>query len=341
MNRPTLARPRRALLLAVLLGAGLPTLAIAQSTTLLNVSYDVAREFYKDYNKAFLAQWKQGGGEALAINQSHGGSSKQIRAVIDGLEADVVTMNQALDIDMLAVRGGMVPADWAKRFPDNAAPTTSVTVLLVRKGNPKGIKDWADVAKPGTAVVIPNPKLTGNGRYSYVAAWGAVIKAGGTPAQARERVQKIFANVPVFDGGGRAATTTFIQRNIGDALATFESEVDLIREEFGDVFEVVYPTWTVLAENPVSVVDKVVDRRGTRKQAEAYLKWLWSPEAQEIAAQHGLRPRNAQVLAKHAKTFPKVNAFTVDEVFGNWLKAQKEHFDDGAVYDQILAANRK
>ena len=329
---------RRALLLAALLGAGVPTLATAQTTSLLNVSYDVAREFYKDYNKAFLAQWK---GEPLTINQSHGGSSKQIRSVIDGLQADVVTMNQALDIDMLAARSGFVPADWAKRFPDNAAPTTSVTVLLVRKGNPKGIKDWADVAKPGVSVVIPNPKLTGNGRYSYVAAYGAVLKAGGTPAQARERVQKIFANVPVFDGGGRAATTTFIQRNIGDALATFESEVELIRTEFGDVFDVVYPGWTVLAENPVSVVDKVVDKRGTRKPAEAYLKWLWSPEAQEIAAQHGLRPRDAAVLARHAKTFPKVNAFTVDEVFGSWTKAQKEHFDDGALYDQITAANRK
>jgi sulfate/thiosulfate transport system substrate-binding protein len=338
MNTSTLSRSRRALLLVGLLGLAAPGFASAQ--TLLNVSYDVAREFYKDYNKAFLAHWKQGGGEPLAVNQSHGGSSKQIRAVIDGLEADVVTMNQALDIDMLALRSGMVPADWARRLPDNAAPTTSVTVLLVRKGNPKGIKDWADVARPGVSVVIPNPKLTGNGRYSYVAAYGAVLKAGGTAAQARERVQKIFANVPVFDGGGRAATTTFIQRNIGDALATFESEVDLIREEFGDVFEVVYPGWTVLAENPVSVVDKVVDRRGTRKQAEAYLKWLWSPEAQEIAAQHGLRPRSAAVLAKHAKTFPKVNTFTVEEVFGSWLKAQKEHFDDGALYDQILAAKR-
>ena len=340
MTRQRLSRGRRALLLASLLAVGLPSMASAQTTTLLNVSYDVAREFYKDYNKAFLAQRKQGGGGELVINQSHGGSSKQIRSVIDGLEADVVTMNQALDIDMLAVRGGMVPTDWAKRFPDNAAPTTSVTVLLVRKGNPKGIKDWADVAKQGVSVVIPNPKLTGNGRYSYVAAYGAVLKAGGTPAQARERVQKIFANVPVFDGGGRAATTTFVQRNIGDALATFESEVDLIREEFGNVFDVVYPQWTILAENPVSVVDKVVDRRGTRKAAEAYLKYLWSDEAQEIAAQHGLRPRNATVLAKHAKTFPKVNTFTIDEVFGGWSKAQKEHFDDGGIYDQILAARR-
>jgi sulfate/thiosulfate transport system substrate-binding protein len=313
----------------------------AASTTLLNVSYDVSREFYKDINKAFAAQWKKTTGEDITLKQSHGGSSKQIRSVIEGLDADVVTMNQGLDIDMLAARSGLVPADWAKRLPDNSAPNTSVTVLLVRKGNPKGIKDWADVARPGVSVVIPNPKVTGNGRYSYIAAYGAVLKAGGTPAQARERVQQIFANVPVFDGGGRAATTTFVQRNIGDALATFESEVDLIREEFGDVFDVVYPQWTILAENPVSVVDKVVDKKGTRKAAEAYLKYLWSDEAQEIAAQHGLRPRNAAILAKHAKTFPKVNTFTIDEVFGGWSKAQKEHFDDGGIYDQILAANRK
>ena len=344
MTRLATSRRRRALLLAstaatLALGAGIP--AWAAGPTLLNVSYDVSREFYKDYNKAFAAHWKKTEGEDITLNQSHGGSSKQIRSVIDGLEADVVTMNQALDIDMLAARGGFVPADWAKRLPDNAAPNTSVTVLLVRKGNPKGIKDWADLAKPGMSVVIPNPKITGNGRYSYVAAYGAVLKAGGTPTQARERVQKIFANVPVFDGGGRAATTTFIQRNIGDALATFESEVDLIREEFGNVFDVVYPQWTILAENPVSVVDKVVDRKGTRKAAEAYLKYLWSDEAQEIAAQHGLRPRNAAVLARHAKVFQKVNTFTIDEVFGGWGKAQKEHFDDGGVYDQILAAGRK
>jgi sulfate transport system substrate-binding protein len=214
-------------------------------------------------------------------------------------------------------------------------------VFLVRKGNPKGIKDWGDLAKPGTSVVIPNPKITGNGRYSYVAAWGSVIKAGGNAAQARELVQKIFANVPVFDGGGRAATTTFAQRNIGDALATFESEVNLIKEEFGDNFEVVYPKATILAENPVAVVEKVADKKGTRKQAEAYLKFLWTDEAQEIAAKHQLRPRSATILARYAKDFPKVNTFTIDEVFGGWTKAQKEHFDDGAIYDQILAAAKK
>lgn len=344
MSRSVVSSPsrRRTLAAAVAtLALGLPLAASAAGVTLLNVSYDVAREFYKEINPAFQKAWKAQAGEDVTINQSHGGSSKQARSVLDGLEADVVTMNQSSDIDVLASRGKLIPADWARRLPNNAAPTSSVTVILVRKGNPKGIKDWADLAKPGTSVVIPNPKVTGNGRYTYVAAWGAVIKAGGTPAQARERVQKIFANVPVFDGGGRAATTTFAQRGIGDALCTFESEVNLIKAEFGNDFDVVYPSATILAENPVSVVDKVVDKKGTRKQAEAYLKFLWSDEAQAIAAKHQLRPRSPALLEKYAKDFPKVTTFTIDEVFGGWTAAQKEHFDDGAVYDQILAAGRK
>src|SRR3989440_2414031 len=327
-------------LLAAFAAAALSVPALAAPPALLNVSYDVAREFYKDYNAAFIKHWKATANEDIAVNQSHGGSSKQARAVIDGLEADVGTMNQANDIDAIAERGKLLPLDWAKRLPNNAAPTTSVTVLLVRKGNPKGIKDWADLAKPGVSVVIPNPKITGNGRYTYVAAWGGAIKSGKSPAEARDMVQKIFANVPVFDGGGRAATTTFAQRGIGDALATFESEVNLIKAEFGADFDVVYPSWTILAENPVSVVDKVVDKKGTRKQAEAYLKYLWSDEAQEIAAKHQLRPRSPALLARYAKDFPKVNLFTIDEVFGGWSRAQKEHFDDGAIYDQILAAKK-
>ena len=318
-------------LAAVALSAALPAQA---APTLLNVSYDVAREFYKDYNAAFGKHWKATAGEDLTLNQSHGGSSKQARAVIEGLDADVITMNQALDIDVVADKG-LLAADWAKKLPHNAAPTTSVTVLMVRKGNPKGIKDWADLAKPGVSVVIPNPKVTGNGRYTYLAVYGSVLKAGGTPAQARELTQKVFANVPVFDGGGRAATTTFAQRQIGDALATFESEVQSIIEEFGKDFELVYPKSTVLAENPVAVVDKVVDKKGTRKQAEAYLKWLWSDEAQAIAVKHNLRPRNEKLLAQNARLFPKVNTFTVDEVFGGWRKAQAEHFNDGGIYDQI------
>jgi sulfate transport system substrate-binding protein len=315
--------------------------AAQAATTLLNVSYDVTREFYKDYDAAFVAHWKAATGEALVVNQSHGGSSKQARSVIDGLDADVITMNQATDIDILAERGALVPADWAKRLPNNSAPTTSVSVMLVRKGNPKGLRDWADLARPGVAVVIPNPKTSGNGRYAYLAAWGSVVKGGGGAEKAREQVARMFANVPVFDGGGRAATTTFAQRGIGDALVTFESEVELIREEFGRDFEVVYPARTVLAENPVSVVDKVVDRKGTRKLAEAYLAWLYSDEGQEIAARHGLRPRSAKALAAHAKDFPAVSTFTVDEVFGSWKQAQKTHFDDGGVFDQILAATKR
>jgi sulfate transport system substrate-binding protein len=326
---------RRSLLATALtLASGV---SFAAGPTLLNVSYDVAREFYKDYNAAFVRHWKKTANEDLTVNQSHGGSSKQARSVIDGLEADVLTMNQALDIDMVADKG-LIAKDWAKRLPDNAAPTSSITVFMVRKGNPKAVKDWPDLAKPGISVVIPNPKITGNGRYTYLAAWGSAIKAGGTPAQARELVGKIFANVPVFDGGGRAATTTFAQRQIGDVLVTFESEVQSIVEEFGKNFEIVYPKSTVLAENPVALVDKVVDKKGTRKQAEAYLKYLWSDEAQEIAVKHSLRPRNEKVMAKAGAQFPKVATFTVDEVFGGWRKAQAEHFNDGGIYDQIIAA---
>ena len=334
---------RRSVLRSVALAAFAAATFAAQAApvTLLNVSYDVTREFYKDYDAAFIAHWKQAGGDAIVVNQSHGGSSKQARSVIDGLEADVITMNQATDIDILADRGALVPANWATRLPNNSAPTTSVQVILVKKGNPKGLHEWADLAKPGVSVVIPNPKTSGNGRYAYLASWGSVVKAGGTPAQARDQVARMFANVPVFDGGGRAATTTFAQRNIGDALVTFESEVELIKAEFGDNFEVVYPKHTILAENPVSVVDKVVDRKHTRKEAEAYLQWLYSDEGQEIAAKHGLRPRNAKILAAHAKDFPKVDTFTVDEIFGNWKSAQKTHFDDGGTYDQILAATHR
>jgi len=333
--KPSLAR----LFAAAAMTAGLVAPSWAD-TTLLNVSYDVTREFYKDYNVAFARYWKQSTGETVTVNQSHGGSSKQARSVIEGLPADVITMNQANDIDVLAQQGGLVPADWAKRLPNNSAPTTSVTVILVRKGNPKGIKDWSDLARPGVSVVIPNPKTSGNGRYSYLAAWGSVIKSGGNAKQARELVQKIFTNVPVFDGGGRAATTTFAQRNIGDALATFESEVPLIQGEFGGEFQVVYPKTTILAENPVSVVDKNVDKKGSRKQAEAYLKYLWSDEGQAIAAKHHLRPRSDKLLAQYKAAFITVPTFTVDEIFGGWKKAQADHFNDGGIYDQVLKAGR-
>jgi sulfate transport system substrate-binding protein len=245
-------------------------------------------------------------------------------------------MNQHNDIDMLHTRGGLVPANWASRLPHNASPTTSISVVLVRKGNPKGIRDWSDLGRAGLQVIIPNPKTSGNGRYTYLAAWGAGVKAGTSHDAAKALVTRIFANVPVLDGGGRGATTTFAQRNLGDALVTFESEVPLIRREFGDGFELVIPSRTILAENPVSVVDRVVDKRGTRRLAEAYLRHLYTPEGQEIAAKHHLRPRDPQVLAKYAKQFPKVTTFTVDEVFGGWSKAQAEHFNDGGHYDQVI-----
>jgi len=334
---PTICFLRRAVL-AVALTVTTVTPALAAGTTLLNVSYDVSREFYKDFNTAFAAHWKKTTGEDITLNQSHGGSSRQARSVADGLEADVITMNQANDIDILFERGKLVPQDWAKRLPNNSAPTTSVSVILVRKGNPKNIRDWSDLGRPGVGVIIPNPKTSGNGRYTYLAAWGAGIKAGLSPEAARALVTRIFANVPVLDGGGRGATTTFAQRNLGDALVTFESEAPLIEKEFGGGFEVIYPSRTILAENPVSVVDKVVDRRGTRKQAEAYLQFLYTDAGQEIAARHNLRPRSEKVLARYSKAFPKVNVFTVDEVFGGWTQAQKEHFNDGGLYDQVIAA---
>lgn len=322
-----------------LLGAGaallaLPMLASAAETTLLNVSYDVTRELFKDINPAFIAEWKKTTGETLSINQSHGGSSKQARSVADGLEASVVTMNQANDIDLLAERG-LVAADWNKKFPNGAAPFYSTMVYLVRKGNPKQIKGWDDLAKPGVKVIIPNPKTSGNGRYSYLAAWGSVLKKGGNEAQARELVSTIFKNVPILDAGGRAATTTFTQRQIGDVLVTFENEVQLVRTEFGDNFEVVYPATSILAESPVAVVDKVVDRRGIRKQATGYLNFLYSEAGQEIAAKHFLRPRSAAVAKKYAASFKPVTLFTVDEFFGGWKQAQKKHFDDGGEFDKI------
>jgi sulfate transport system substrate-binding protein len=325
---------RRAMLaLALTLGtAALP--AVAAPVELLNVSYDVARELYKDINPAFVAEWKKTTGEDVVVKQSHGGSSKQARAVADGLEASVVTMNQANDVDMLADRG-LVAKDWAKKFPDNASPYYSTMVFLVRKGNPKAIHDWADLAKPGVQVVIPNPKTAGNGRYTFLAAWGSVIKNRGTEAQARDLVGRIFKNVPVLDAGGRAATTTFTQRQIGDALVTFENEVNLVRAEFGNDFEVVYPKMSVLAENPVAVVDKVVDRKGNRKQATGYLNFLYSEPGQTIGAKHFLRVRSAKVMKQFAANYKPIQLFTVDEMFGGWRAAQKRFFDDGGEFDKI------
>lgn len=329
---PNLLR-RAVLALAVAAGA-LPLHAGAANAELLNVSYDVARELYKDVNPAFIAAYKQQTGQTVTIKQSHGGSSKQARAVADGLAASVVTMNQANDIDMLADRG-LVAKDWATKFPNNAAPYYSTMVFLVRKGNPKQVRDWPDLARQGVAVIIPNPKTAGNGRYTYLAAWGSVIKKGGNEAQARDLVARIFGNVPILDGGGRAATTTFTQRQIGDVLVTFENEVSMVRKEFGNDFEVVYPASSILAESPVAVVDKVVDREKLRQPATAYLNFLYSPAGQEIGAKHFLRVRSEAVMKKYAANYRPISLFTVDEVFGGWRAAQKRHFDDGGEFDKI------
>ncbi|AYH44275.1 sulfate ABC transporter substrate-binding protein [Azoarcus sp. DN11] len=327
-------------LTSLLLAAGFAfaTGAYAQPN-LLNVSYDVARDVYKDYNPLFQKHWKEKTGETVELRQSHGGSSKQARAVADGLEADVVTMNQATDVDFLAEKG-LVAKDYPKKFPDNASPYTSTMVFIVRKGNPKGIKDWNDIAKPGAVqVIIPHPKNTGNGRYSYLAAWGYALKQpGGNEKTAQEFVANWLKNAPLFGSGGRDATTTFMQRKLGDVLVTFESEAELIAKEFGrGEFEVVYPSMSILAEFPVAIVEKVVDKKGTRKLAQAYLEYLWSPEGQENAAANYLRPRNPEILKKHAAQFPAIKTFTVDEVFGGWSKASARHFRDGGTFDQIYA----
>jgi sulfate transport system substrate-binding protein len=313
---------------------GLPLPATAATPVLLNASYDVARELFKEINPAFIADFKKTTGETVDVNQSHGGSSKQARSVADGMEAAVVTMNQANDIDILVDRG-LVTADWARKFPNNAAPFYSTMIYLVRKGNPKGIKDWADLGKQDVKVIVPNPKTSGNGRYTYLAAWGSVIKKGGTEAQARDLVTRVFKNVPVLDGGGRGATTTFTQRDIGDVLVTFENEVNLVRAEFGNNFEVVYPSSSILAESPVAVVDKVVDKKGIRKEATAYLNFLYSAQGQDIIAKHHFRPRSEAAFKKYNANFRQISLFTVDEVFGGWKAAQKKHFDDGGEFDKI------
>ncbi|MET1079819.1 MAG: sulfate ABC transporter substrate-binding protein [Pseudomonas sp.] len=321
-----------------LLGATLLLASGAHASTLLNVSYDVMRDFYKDYNAAFQKHWEAEGGKALTIQMSHGGSSKQARAVIDGLPADVITMNMATDINALHDVGQLIPKDWATRLPDNSAPFTSATVFIVRKGNPKGLKDWPDLLKDGVQVVVPNPKTSGNGRYSYLSAWGYVLKQGGDEQAARTFVGKLFKQAPVLDTGGRAATTTFMQNQIGDVLLTFENEAEMIAREFGrGEFEVVYPSVSAEAEPPVTLVDKVVDKKGTRKEAEAYLSYLWSPEAQRIAANNYLRPRDPAILAEFADRFPKVDFLPVVKTFGEWPQIQQTHFKDGGVFDQIYS----
>jgi sulfate/thiosulfate transport system substrate-binding protein len=320
---------------ALLLGA---SRAHAAEVTLLNVSYDPTRELYVDYNAAFAKYWKAKTGQDVKVNQSHGGSGKQARSVIDGLQADVVTLALAGDIDAVATQGKLLPINWASRLADNSSPYTSTIVFLVRKGNPKGIKDWSDLIKPGIQVITPNPKTSGGARWNYLAAWGWALKQpGGNDQTAKEFVRKLYKNVPVLDTGARGATTTFVQRGLGDVLIAWENEALLAVKELGaDKLQVVVPTVSVLAEPPVAVVDKVVLRRGTREVAQAYLQYLYSKEGQEIVARNYYRPRDPEIATKYAARYPKLNLVTVAD-FGGWAKVQAAHFSEGGVFDQIYA----
>lgn len=314
--------------------------AVAENATLLNASYDVSRELYKDINPAFAAHWQKTKSVTVEVKQAHGGSTKQAQAVAQGLEADVVTLNQPTDLDFL-VSSNVVSKDWRKAFPNGAAPYTTTSVFLVRKGNPKGIKDWDDLVKTGTSVVIPNPKTSGNGRYTYLAAWGYALDKLGSDEKARDFVGKLFANVPVFDGGGRGATTTFTQREIGDVLVTFENEAALIKNEVdGKNFDVVYPSVSVEAAPPVAIVTTVVEKRKTAELAKGYLDFLYGDEAQRIIAKHNFRPRSDVVLKETASQFPAIKTFTVEDKIGAWADVQKLHFADGGIYDQVTTRNQ-
>jgi sulfate transport system substrate-binding protein len=327
-----------ALLLSAALASGaISATASAQTTELLNVSYDPTRELYEAYNAAFAKYWQSKGGQNVKVKQSHGGSSKQGRSVIDGLEADVVTLALAYDIDEISERGKLLPADWQKRLPNNSSPYTSTIVLLVRKGNPKQIKDWSDLVKPGVSVITPNPKTSGGARWNYLAAWAyAQKKNGGDAEKAKQFIGALYKNVAVLDSGARGATTTFVERGIGDVLVSWENEAVLAIKELGPgKFDIVVPSVSILAEPPVALVDKNVDKKGTRKVAQAYLDYLYTPAAQEIIAKNFYRPVDKTVLAKYASQFPKITLVTIDEQFGGWQKAQKTHFADGGVFDQI------
>jgi sulfate/thiosulfate-binding protein len=315
----------------------LATAVHAADVSLLNVSYDPTRELYQEYNAAFSAYWKKKTGDTVTVKQSHGGSGKQARAVIDGLEADVVTLGLAYDIDVIAEKAQLLPAGWQKQLPNNSTPFTSTIVFLVRKGNPKNIKDWDDLVKPGVEVITPNPKTSGGARWNYLAAWGyAVKKQGADDGIAKAFIGALYKNVPVLDSGARGATTTFTEREIGDVLISWENEARLSIKELGSgTYEIVYPSISILAEPPVSVVQKVADKRGTAAVAKAYLEYLYSDEGQEIAAKNFYRPRNEALAGKHADQFGKLALFTVDELFGGWQKAQKTHFNDGGIFDQI------
>lgn len=330
------------LILAASFATAFSSVALAADVNLLNVSYDPTRELYQDVNQAFAKQWKAKTGDNVTIKQSHGGSGKQARAIIDGLDADVATLALAYDTDALAEKG-LVDKAWQKRLPHNASPYSSTIVFLVRKGNPKGIKDWGDIVKPGVAVITPNPKTSGGARWNHLAAWGYALKLpGGSEATAKEFLSKLYKNVPVLDSGARGATTTFVERGIGDVLLAWENEALLAIKELGpDKVEIVAPATSILAEPSVAVVDKVADRKGTRKVAEAYLNFLYTDEGQDIIAKHYYRPTTEKASKKYAAQFPKVKLFTIDEAFGGWTKAQKEHFADGGIFDQIYQPGKK
>ena len=321
---------------SMVLASGLPgTIAQATAVTLLNASYDPTRGLYQRENAAFAQYWQKTTGQTLRIDQSHGGSGKQARAVIDGLEADVVTLALAYDIDAIS-DSKLLPANWQSRLPNNSTPYTSTIVFVVRKGNPKKIKGWDDIVKPGVSVITPNPKTSGGARWNYLAAWGYKQKQTGSAVQAKNFIKALYHNVPVLDTGARGSTMTFAQRGLGDVLLAWENEAHLILKEFGtDKFEIVAPGVSILAEPPVAIVDKNVTKHGTRKVAEAYLNFLYTPQAQDIIAQNSYRPRNPAALKKYAANFPAIKLFTLNEVFGNWRNAQKTHFNDGGVFDQI------
>ena len=314
----------------------------AQTVSLLNVSYDPTRELYVDYNKAFAKYWKAKTGQDVVVRQSHGGSGKQARSIIDGIDADVATLALAGDVDALATHGKLIPKDWQKRLPHNAAPYTSTIVFLVKKGNPKGLKDWDDLAKPGVQVITPNPKTSGGARWNYLAAWEFGKRKYGSEAKAKEFVGTLYKNVPVLDAGARGATITFVQRGVGDVLLAWENEAYLAQKEFGDYkFDIVAPSISILAEPTVTVVDKVVDKKGTRALAEEYLKYLYSDEGQDIAGRNFYRPTSDKAKARFDKQFPKLTLFTIDQAFGGWAKADKEHFADGGSFDQIYTSKLK
>lgn len=322
---------RLALALAVVAGS----LAAQAQQTLLNVSYDPTRELYVEFNAAFAKHWKAKTGQDITIKQSHGGSGKQARSVIDGLDADVVTLALAGDVDALHKNGGWIPADWQKRLPHNSAPYTSTIVLVVRQGNPKGIKDWDDLIKPGISVITPNPKTSGGARWNYLAAWEFAKRKLGSDAKAKDFVQALYKNVPVLDTGARGSSITFAQRGQGDVFISWENEAHLLEKEFGNKVDVIYPSLSILAEPPVTLVDKNVDRKGTRAVAQAYLEYLYTDDGQDIAGKNFYRPISEKAQAKYVKQLPKINLFTIDKAFGGWAKADKEHFADGGSFDQI------